>query len=211
MNSEEIQYPTPDQVLAELGDKAVRTISLSMQRAKRDLATYRQGHPDWVAASTERGLANWIWDRVWFHLGVLSVDIEGTVKMRDKGMIRELAIGRFRLRFKRHDKEGSISSYETQGFLDFCTQLDGQLPGMEEIRLVAGYVWDRDLREMGDNVMSLRDGSEAVEWVHVLPVIDDEEGGGKTVAIPPLPTPSTPEISVPEGVGQRSEETTEER
>jgi len=57
-------YPGADEVLDDLGDKVVEAFARSVARARADLAEYRRLKPSWVAQSSERGLANWIHDRL---------------------------------------------------------------------------------------------------------------------------------------------------
>ena len=72
---------------------------------------------------------------------------------------------------KRHRPPAKVSTYPTQGALDFMAQPKGQLvlAGLEQLRLVAGYQWDADRRETGPAVLSMRHGIDAVLWVHELP------------------------------------------
>lgn len=196
-----ISPPTSEEVLDDLGDKVIEAFSRSITRTRKDLARYREWRPSWVARHGERGLANWIHDFLWFHLtdqldgipGVLCVDREPT---------REILVGtRYRLRAKRHARDGQINSYPTQTVIEF--KLQGVQPafsGMEEIRLVVGYVWDQTSREIGTPVLSLHDGREEPVWLEYLPEVDagegyeDEDG---TVA-PLLPTvgPSAPVVEL---------------
>jgi hypothetical protein len=211
MKSEGKPYPDAEEVLTDIGEKAARAFALSVQRAKRDLLTYRQTFPQWVADHSERGLANWINDRIWAHLRVLAEDVS-TMTATEKGPLREMTVGlNHRFRVKRHDEEGNVASFPTPSFLEFASQPVTQLPGMEEIRLIAGYDWNKDRRDMGAAVISLRDGKDNVIWKEPLAEIKDEEGGGTApVVVPEQPGPTSPTIEVPEGIGQKSEESTED-
>jgi hypothetical protein len=68
--------------------------------------------------------------------------------------------------------------------------------GLEEIRLIAGYRWDPELREVGAAVISLRDGHGRVIWMHEL---DEPAGGAIATTTPILPTtgPRPPRIAMP--------------
>lgn len=72
------------------------------------------------------------------------------------------------MRLKRHRPPAAVATYPTQGALGFMEQPDGQLvlAGMEQLRLICGYVWDEDSGEMGPAVLSMRHGIENVLWVH---------------------------------------------
>lgn len=162
---------------------------------RADLTVYRTTFPGWVADSTDRGLLNWCHDRAWAH----SVRIfEGVreVSFVDRPPTGELFVGiRYRLRVKKHDIEGAISTYLTQGALDFLEQEPMTLEGLEEIRLIAGYRWDAELRDVGAAVLSLRDRHDRVIWMHEL---DEPAGGAVAITTPILPTtgPRPPRIEM---------------
>ncbi len=73
-----------------------------------------------------------------------------------------------------------MSTFLTQGALDFLEQQPMALDGLDEIRLITGYRWDPELREIGAAVISLRDGSDRVIWMHDL---DDPPGGAGALQI----------------------------
>lgn len=211
MDSAEKSHPTAEQVLAGIGEKAVEAFSRSFRRSAVDLATYRRCHPQWVADHGERGLANWISDRCWAHLLVLADGVPD-MTMKEQGVTREVRVGQnYRFRVKRHDYEGNIASYPTQTFLEFVEQPDGQLDGMVEVRLVAGYEWVKESRDIGDAVISLRDGRENIIWKEPLPVFPDagegDDDGVADVVTPQSPQPIPPGISVSEEVGKEARET----
>ena len=159
-----------------------------------------------VVDASPRGLANWISDRVWAHLIELA-EADPSARIHQSGATRELYVGlNFRIRVKRHDIIGMISSYETATFLEFTEQPKGQLAGMELWHLTAGYEWDRDLKEIIGPVLCLRDGRDAVIWNEVLPdVVDTEaEGGesgrGEVITPPARDLPAGPAIVVPPAI-----------
>ena len=49
------------------------------------------------------------------------------------------------------------------GYLGFVAQDDPQL--IQEVRLIGGYRWDPETREIGSAVVSARDGRHKVLWV----------------------------------------------
>lgn len=202
--------PQSEDVLADIGEKPVRAFALSVTRTRRDLRAYRDAFPQWVVDHSERGLANWISDRLWAHLVSMADEIPG-MNPYEKGVTREITIGiNYRFRVKRHDAEGNIASYATPTFLEFVTQSGGQLDGMEEIKLIAGYDWDKDMRDIGDAVISLRDGKDNVIWKQPLPSVDDEGHGEIPAKLPERPSPTGPTVQVTEGVGQKAKEPTED-
>lgn len=220
MNSDETPgesegYPTSEAVLAGIGEKPIEAFSLCVTRARHDLHMYRETFPVWVADHSERGLANWISDRIWAHLLGLADSISD-MEMIEKGVTREVTIGvNYRFRVKRHSEDGMVASYETPTFLEFVSQRNATtLPGMEETRLIAGYDWIKDLRNIGSPVISLRDGRDNIIWKATLPEVPDEDtgDGGSTapVVTPERPGPTGPVVDVRDTVGQDSKETTED-
>lgn len=206
-------YPEAHHVLADIGAKTVEAFSRAVKGASDDLRKYRETFPQWVADHGERGLANWISDRVWARL-LIAADGVPDMTMIERGVTREITLGlNYRFRVKRHDYEGSIASYETPTFLDFVEQPEGQLDGMQEIRLVAGYEWHNDVREIGDAVISLRDGKDNVIWKEHLPAFPDEQEGedGGTVVVPQEPQPRPPQIGVREVPSQDAQDPTDQR
>jgi len=189
--------PEPDVVLHVLGDKVVHGLSRSVALGRQDLAEYRSAHPGWVADACERGLANWIHDRVWAHL---LVQVEGIdeVSIVDREPTREVYVGTmYRVRVKRHHTDGLVNTYPTQTALDFLGQ-GGTLPipTLEEINLIAGYEWDREERAMGAPLLSLRNGRTNIIWSVELPEVG-EQGDGGVVVRPTVPGPTGPVIGLP--------------
>ena len=128
----------------------------------------------------------------------------------DQPPTRELYIGtRYRLRVKKHDIEGRVTTYLTDGALDFLEQEPATLDGLEEVRLIAGYRWDPELREIGAAVLSLRDGKDNIAWMHEL---DEPAGGAGAGATPinPSTAPRAPEIGMAADDDKRPEGTEEE-
>lgn len=149
------------------------------------------------------------------HLIAFADSIPG-MDVHESGPTREVITGlNFRIRFKRHHEDGDVSSYPTEAFLDFVVQPAMQLPGMEETRLIAGYEWNKDLRDIGKPLISLRDGKENVIWKVDLPMADDDYGEGETgptapVVTPEAPGPTAPTVDIPETIGSEREDQTED-
>jgi hypothetical protein len=205
-------YPDPDEVSSDLGDKVVEAFARSVARAAVDLADYRQIKPSWVSQASERGLANWIHDRLWYHLSVL-LDGISTVRLVDSEPTREIIVGlRYRLRAKRHGEQGEVSTFLTPGAIEFLFQLPAQEPisGLEEIRLIVGYTWDKETREMGQAVLSLRDGKDEIVWLIELPEAGTGYGGGTVTPMPVGPEPSSPIIELGNEGAARGNNTREE-
>lgn len=190
-----------------LGEKVIDALGAAIPRTRLDLDRYRTLLPDIVATSSARGMANWFHDRVWHHVVSNLQDVHNIVVV-DKGPVREISVdGTYRVRIKRHDKKGRVSSYPTQAALEFYSQPPEQLvlDGLAEVRLIAGYQWDSMTHEFGPAVLSLRDGLDKVLWmIELLEPVD----GASVVPIthPKAPDPPTIEFSnAPIGETEASE------
>lgn len=185
-------YPTPGQVFDDLGDKVLGALVWSVDQARTDLTTYRAAYPLWVADASERGLASWIHDRLWAHLTVALVDVD-SVTLLDKEPTREISVGtNYQLRMKRHHEDGAVSTYPTQGAIEFMAQDEGQLSlvGLGLVKLIAGYNWNKDSRDMGVACLSLRDGKDNVVWHEDIPTaLGGQTGGAVVRPVAPQPTP----------------------
>lgn len=190
-------YPGSADVIAELGDKVIEGFAGAVQDARADLVTYRKVLPHFVAQSSERGLANWIHDRLWYHLGVRLGELPD-VYFTDREPHRELRVGtRCLFRVKRHTELGGVSTHPTQTALNFLQQVPTQqaLDGLDEIRLIMGYVWDPAARSIGPAVISLRANLDTVLWMEELSAPESGASGVAT-PLPPRPEPVKPKIDV---------------
>jgi hypothetical protein len=193
-----MNLPTFDEVLEGLGDKTVSAIVSAVDRAAQDLQSYRTTFPSWVTDHTERGLANWIHDRIW---ACLTRELDGHPEVILSGTepTREIMVGiNYRLRIKRHHEDGEVRTYPTQTALEFYMQgTQETFPGMEELRLAGGYNWDPELRAMGEAVLSLRDSLDNIIWFEPLPRSAQPP---TTVADirPPVLGPKAPSVEVAE-------------
>jgi hypothetical protein len=188
----------PDHVLGELGDKVVAAIVTSTDGARADLADLRGWRPTWIPQMTQRGVANIIHERIWAHLSAeLQPLLDDGVTLVDREPVREVAVtlegGRtYRLRFKRHSERDLVSSYSTSSDLAFWAgpAAAPTFDGMEEIRLCAGYRWDPLTRDIGEAIVSYREGKTNPIWAARL----DTGAGGQasritwSPAAPNLPT-----------------------
>lgn len=147
MESEQMQtLRHKARVLEELGEKVMEAFAGAVDAARDDLRIYREVLPDVATQSSARGMANWIHDRVWHHARRLLDSVDDAV-CYERGPFREVIVkDRYRIRLKRHRPPASVATFPTQTALDFMEQPDGQrvLAGMEQLRLICGYVWDAD-------------------------------------------------------------------
>ena len=181
-------YDNSTQVVEALGEKVIQEIGTAIPRTRLDFFRYRKFLPDIVVESSPRGIANWIHDRIWHHV-VSGLDDLDNIMVVNKGPLREIVVdGAFRIRIKRHDKTGRVSTYPTQAALDFLSQPSGQmvLDGLAEVRLIAGYQWNSLNYEIGPAVLSRRDGLDNVLWLIELPETTD------SFAVAPITGPREP-------------------
>jgi hypothetical protein len=207
-----ISQPTPEAVVSELGDKVVDAIVHAVNVGKEKFALYRKQHPDWAADNAARTIADLIHDWMWADVKQ-QLDSLPHVNLVDKDPRREIAVQvhseerlSYLLRIKLHHLDGQTSSYQTQTVIDFEMQgVNETFPGWGEVRLEAGYEWDKNTRTMGAPVISLRNGRNKILWVHQLPDAGAPSAGA-TVSRPTGPgTPTLPAVEVP---GRDSEEQT---
>lgn len=199
----ESAHISAERVVEELGDKVVDALALMVAHVRDDLRVFRRTFPSWFADSTDRGLLDFAHDRAWAHLTRLLDDVD-EVSFVDEMPKREFYVGtHYRLRVKKHNAEGQVSSYPTLSAQLFMTQ-EPTLDGLEEVRLVAGYRWDSELRQVGVPVISLHDGDRVI-WDHDL---NEPEDPQIVSAVPIVPAggPTPPQIVVGDTVGNDDED-----
>lgn len=196
-------YPDADAVLEALGEKVQHALGKAVSLTRDDLDDYRRLRPDWVVRHGERGLANWISDHLWYHV-TAAFDAVDDAEAREKGVTREIfVLDTYRLRIKRHHVDGLVNTYPTQTALEFLEQPTGQLPGFEQVHLIAGYEWDRHERRILRPVLSLRDSRDNIIWLVELP--EGESGTASMIDLPPASGPTGPEIVLGPDLGTEGE------
>ena len=154
----------------------------------------------------ERGLASIIHERLWAHL-VAAVGDDPEILVRDAEPYRELRLGRYRVRCKRHDEWSRIATYLTPEAREFWSGGNGQLPlpGLGEISLAVGYRWLREERNIGAPVISYREGVENPVWAVEL---GTAASGPTPFTWSPIIGPTLPQIDLYEGsdIGAEQEE-----
>lgn len=79
------------------------------------------------------------------------------------------------MRFKRHTSKLKIESFPTTGALAFWTnRATPTLPGLEIWTLAMGYIWQPELGEIADAILSFRDGKDKPIWSVMLKSHGDE-------------------------------------
>ena len=160
-----------ERVLEFLGDKVLAALASAVAKTADDLAEYRSVLPSQAAANSPRGLSNLIHDWLWHHFRAETDDL-GEVSIYEKGPTRELVVhDRVRVRVKRHHGSGAVASYPTTEALRFYGQhhptgqfvLFDDLPEM--INLVFGYIWHRDIGEIGAATVSYPKSRSNLLWI----------------------------------------------
>jgi hypothetical protein len=192
----------PEFVMAELGDKFVMGVMSSTAGARNDLSELRSMKPLWVARMAERTLANFVHDRMWAYL-VDAVGDAPAVFVRDEEPHRELTLGRYRVRCKRHDERNRIATYLTPEARAFWGEAQLQIPGLQEIKLAVGYRWLREERDIGTPLISYREGWDNLVWAVELGEAADN---ATPFTWTPITDPSLPQIDLYDASDDRWEE-----
>lgn len=191
-------YPSPEQVFDDLGDKVLEGFSTAVSDTADDLSEYRKLRPDWVSQASERGLANWLHDRLWHHMTSALMDLPH-VTFSGTEPSREMFVGHhYRLRAKRHSEIGEVATYPTLTALVFMTQDPSHLLlTVSEIRLCVGYEWDSTSRSVVRGVISLRDEQgRKIIWMQGLEEAVLAVRAAPAAAISAIDEPTAPEIDV---------------
>ena len=182
--------PTPDRVLADLGDKFLEALVDAVDGARADLRLFQDWQPGWFVTFSNRFTANFLHERVWAVL-VERVDELDNVVVLDQEPHRQLFANAYVLRVKRHHPGDRISSYPTDGALRFWSS-EVTLPGLERVSLALGYMWDADLRRVDDAVVSFRDELDRPVWAVL---VQRDAGGATGVSWTPV-DPNLPEFDL---------------
>ena len=187
--------PDYQSALEELGEKVIEIFARAVRDTREDLQAFRRSSPYLASIATGRTVANVIHDWLWDHLvrGLSGID---DIVIIDDGITREFIIHqKYRVRVKRHDGGGGVSTQPTPTALAFMEQGQLNLGGHESetVNLIAGYHWHSVTNEIAWPVLSLRDSLENVIWLIVL----SEPSDGTPVVTPHLePTAGGPTIAV---------------
>ena len=163
------QYPDSRQVVDDLGDKFLVAFVKALEATRKDLADLQDFRPQWFINFSKRFVANFIHERMWDHTVTL-VDSHPDVNVVDQEPTRQIHFGvNYVLRFKRHTEKLLVRSFPTSGAIAFWTNRAAPaLPGMELWSLALGYIWDAETGEIGDAILSFRDGKDKPVWSFAL-------------------------------------------
>ena len=157
-------YPDSDKVIGDLGDAFVGTFIDAVDGARNDFAEFRAWQPGWFPSFTGRFTANFLHERIWDRMVQHLDGVEG-VHIVDREPVRELHQGtQYLIRVKRHHPGDRISAYPTDGSSAFWSNSVLTLDGLEAFSLALGYMWDAELRVVGEAVLSFRDGKDKPVW-----------------------------------------------
>lgn len=174
MNSSD--YPSDDQVLADLGEDFVHAFIDSVDGARDDFLKFRQWQPGWFPGFTDRFTANFLHERIWDRLVRVIESLDG-IKITDEEPIRQVRSGTaYLIRVKRHRLGDRISAYPTKGNTAFWSNRELTFEGLESFNLALGYYWNAELRAVEEPVLSFRDGMDKPIWAVKL----RREAGGAT-------------------------------
>lgn len=202
-----LQYPDPQNVVDDLGDKFLRAFVAAIDTARADLAAFEQFKPEWFVNFSKRFVANFIHERMW-HSMTSQVAGHPDVTVVDEEPTRQIHFGaNYVVRFKRHDSRLRIETFPTGGALAFWTN-QAALPGLELVTLAMGYIWEPDLGEIGDAILSFRDGKNKPLWSVTL----TSRGGGEAatdITWEPI-DPTLPQLDLSEVIEEHDEGTTDQ-
>ncbi|MDA1368392.1 hypothetical protein [Glycomyces algeriensis] len=178
-------YETYDRVMAGLGDKVVQGLLEATDMTRADLHHNRTQVPVFVAEQSEGNLAGWIRDRLWRNCVRALGEVE-EVEAMEKGNACHLRVNdKYLIRVKRHHPNGKIAAREPLGRgRSFWVQDTVALPNLHEVRLAAGYEWKRDTRQIGETVISMRDGINKLVWYSRLASTNEIQLPGSVLVFP---------------------------
>ncbi len=157
-------HPDSDRVLADLGDTFVTAFVDAVDGSRADYAEFRSWKPGWFPGFTQRFTANFLHERIWDRVIKAVAQLE-SVHIVDREPVRELRSGtQYLIRVKRHHPGDRISAYPTEASSAFWSNSSLMLEGLESFSLALGYMWDAELRSVGDAVLSFRDGKDHPIW-----------------------------------------------
>jgi hypothetical protein len=180
--------PGSERVLTDLGDRFVHSFIDAVEGARDDYTAFRLWQPGWFPSFTNRFTANFLHERIWDRLvrGISTLD---GVHVVDREPVRQLRSGtQYLIRVKRHHPGDRISAYPTEASSAFWSNSVLTLEGLESFSLALGYLWDADLRAVGDAVLSFRDGKDNPIWaIQLRRDTGTETGFSWTPVAPELP------------------------
>lgn len=199
MNS--LNIPDQGQVIEELGVAFLQAFISSVDDTRDDYAAFREWRPDWAANATGRFVANLLHDRIWAHL---NERVQGIPELRivDEEPRRELHHGlHYVMRVKRHSEDDRVATVDTPASRQFWLG-QNTLDGLEQVNLALGYRWIKDIREVGEPVLTYRNGKNNPIWAVELNKTEDQTAGFTWTSV----EPDLPDLDFSTVVPRREEE-----
>lgn len=180
----------PHAVLDAVGPEVVDALGRIVRGAREDLARYRSTFPEWVVGATARATKSWIHDRLFDHVRAEFDDAPYVTVKTAEPTLEFMVHSRFRFPLKAHGLQDILSTYPTNGALQYMRQgSQPSFPDLSEIRLVAGYRWDSELMEMNEAVITMRNGRRCI-WAVELREDDVSNSIGQFSPYAIAPAPS---------------------
>lgn len=200
-------YRDPQQVIDDLGDKFLSAFVKAIESARTDLSEFQTFRPQWFVDFSKRFVANFIHERMWASM-VAQVTDHAEVTIVDEEPVRQIHYGtNYVLRFKRHSSKLKIQSFPTAGATAFWTN-QATLPGLELCSLALGYIWDPELGEIGETILSFRIGKDKPLWSVTLNA--DAAAAATSITWKPM-DPELPQLDLSDVVeDERDEGTTDD-
>ncbi|UEA60040.1 hypothetical protein LK459_03925 [Gordonia otitidis] len=190
-------YPDAQKVVDDLGDKLLGAFIQAVDGAAVDLEAFRDAFPTWFVTFSKRFVANFIHERMWDRM-VREVTDESEVQIIDHEPTRQIIIGRYVIRFKRHRTNLKISTYPTSGALAFWTN-EAMIPGTETHSLALGYLWDVDEAAVKGALLSYRTEVDRPLWSVLLDANPVQAAGSGPAPIDWTPLePNLPQLDLRE-------------
>ncbi|WP_300345520.1 hypothetical protein [Nesterenkonia sp.] len=157
-------FPQAEAVLDDLGPEFVQSFITAVDGARDDYEQMRESYRDWFVRFASRTTANIIHERIWARF-VDGLQGQDEIVIVDEDPTREIHKGlNYQLRIKRHHPGDKISTFATDGAKGFWANDNLALDGFESHSLAVGYLWDADLRAVGEAVLSYRSSLDSPIW-----------------------------------------------
>ena len=186
-------HPNQQSVIDDIGEKFLGAFVDAVVGAKTDLAAFNESFPEWFIHFSKRFVANFIHERMWDRMIREVADYPG-VQVVDREPTRQVIVGRYVIRFKRHRPGLRLSTYPTSGALAFWTN-EAMIPGAETHSLALGYVWDIDAAEIRETILSYRSELDQPIWSVTLDRNSGEGTDSTPIGWKPL-APNLPELDL---------------
>lgn len=138
--------------------------------------------PTGMAPYLQRHVASFLHERIWGRMLPTLRGMPGA-KVIDQEPERSVAIGsRYHVRFKRHRRGGTISTFPTDSAVRFWSNRAEPIsPDVEVWSLALGYLWQDD--QVKHALISLRESMDEIVWVRPLELALGASGAQEVSAL----------------------------